>query len=405
MASIVKRGNSFSVVYYTRESGVRKQKWEAYRSEQEALRRKEIVEYPQSLQNNRDSERVETVEQLAWEYVRLYGKLNWSLSMYASSCALIRNYIVPYFGCVRLNDLSPRLVSKLYMDFLGVPKHSDPYHQTGGTKVSPCTLISVHKLLHSMFEQAVLWEYVPRNPFHKAALLACRVPAAQFLSPEQIRLLLDRCRVPWLALMIELAFACTLRKGEILALTWENIDWQRNTLRVNKTLCRVSCHALQELDNKDVIYTFPTEKEKQTVMVLKTPKTQSSIRVVYVPPTLRNDLLQWKSIQQKSTHGALPRLIFTYEDGRPLQSGTVTKYFKDLLADCGLPKVTFHSLRHSSITYKLVLTGGNIKAVQGDSGHSQAEIITELYGHVLDKNRQNIAYQFEQQFYQNGGTP
>ena len=47
------------------------------------------------------------------------------------------------------------------------------------------------------------------------------------------------------------------------------------------------------------------------------------------------------------------------------------------LLTLGLPKVTFHSLRHSSITYKLILTGGNIKAVQGDSGHAQAEMITE----------------------------
>ena len=66
--------------------------------------------------------------------------------------------------------------------------------------------------------------------------------------------------------------------------------------------------------------------------------------------------------------------------------------------------MTFHSLRHSSITYKLVLTGGDIKAVQGDSGHSQADMITEIYGHILDTNRRKNMERFEKEFYQNYGT-
>ena len=46
--------------------------------------------------------------------------------------------------------------------------------------------------------------------------------------------------------------------------------------------------------------------------------------------------------------------------------------------------MVFHSLRHTSVTYKLKLSGGDIKAVQGDSGHAQADMVTEVYGHILD---------------------
>ena len=70
-----------------------------------------------------------------------------------------------------------------------------------------------------------------------------------------------------------------------------------------------------------------------------------------------------------------------------------------MLASCGLPKVTFHSLRHSSITYKLILTHSNIKAVQGDSGHAQADMITEVYGHILDQRRRAGAELFEADFF------
>ena len=73
---------------------------------------------------------------------------------------------------------------------------------------------------------------------------------------------------------------------------------------------------------------------------------------------------------------------------------------KDLIADNDLPPVVFHSLRHSSITYKLKLNGGDIKAVQGDSGHSQAQMVTDQYSHILDENRRQNAQLVERAFYQ-----
>ena len=66
------------------------------------------------------------------------------------------------------------------------------------------------------------------------------------------------------------------------------------------------------------------------------------------------------------------------------------KFYKD---------VVFHSLRHTSVTYKLKLSGGDIKAVQGDSGHAQADMVTEVYGHILDEDRRKNAELMENAFY------
>ena len=63
----------------------------------------------------------------------------------------------------------------------------------------------------------------------------------------------------------------------------------------------------------------------------------------------------------------------------------------------GLPDVVFHSLRHTSVTYKL--SGGDIKAVQGDSGHAQADMVTEVYGHIIDEDRRKNAERMENAFY------
>ena len=403
MASIVQRGSSYSVVYYTKENGIRKQKWESFRSEKDALHRKYVVEHSQRVKKEL-AHRPQTVEQLIQEYVWLYGRAKWSLSMYTSSQGLIQNYINPYFGSVRLEELTPRMVSKLYMEFQNGPRYCGPYHKYEGKSVSASTLKSVHKLLHSAFEQAVLWEYVDRNPFHKAVLPKTKAAPQAFLSPEQIQLLLRHCSVSWLRLAIELSFACTLRRGELLALTWDDINWEQNSLQISKTLCRVSKDAMLMLEERDVLRIFPADARSRTVLVLKLPKTESSNRIVYFPPSLKRFLLEWQDAQKESAIGELPRLIFACEDTRPLQGGVLTKHFQRFLAKCNLPKVTFHSLRHSSITYKLVLTGGDIKAVQGDSGHSQADMITEIYGHILDANRRKNTERFEEEFYQSCGT-
>lgn len=64
-----------------------------------------------------------------------------------------------------------------------------------------------------------------------------------------------------------------------------------------------------------------------------------------------------------------------------------------------MPKVVFHSLRHSSITYKLKLNGGDMKSVRGDSGHAQVKMVADVYSHIIDDDRRINAERMEQAFY------
>ena len=84
--------------------------------------------------------------------------------------------------------------------------------------------------------------------------------------------------------------------------------------------------------------------------------------------------------------------------------GTIIRYYKEfakLREDAGLPKVVFHSLRHSSTTYKLKLNHGDLKATQGDTGHAEIDMITSVYAHILDEDRKINAQKFESAFYAN----
>ncbi len=401
MASIVKRGNSYSVVYMTTVRGQRKQKWETYHSREEAERRTQTLDMYCHAKCRKEDHQIETVTQLMEKYVALYGFSKWSASTFQSNSGLIRNYILPLFGNIRLKELSPLMAAELYRDLLQQPRCEDLYHKSYGQSVSLSVLRDIHKLLHSAFEQAVLWETVDRNPFHRVPFPKMKVKQRIFLQPEQIQHLLSHCDDIWLKLAIHLAFAGTLRKGELLALTWQDVDWENSSIQVSKTLKRVSCEALQALGCRDILYEFPPSTQaKKTVLVLKRPKTMSSHRKIFLPETVISLLREYYR-QRVIGSAAYPDLIFQYKDGRPLQETTLSKYFKSALQRAGLPQVDFHSLRHSSITYKLILSSGDIKAVQGDSGHAQAEMVTELYAHILDGARKLNAQKFETAFYHN----
>lgn len=387
MASIVKRNKSFSVVYTSYESGKKKQRWETYHSYEAALHRKEQVELIQAKQKERLQSNADNLAELLEEYVELYGRAHWSYSTYTNHVALIQNHILPAFGDMKLTEFSPKTIAALYSRMRNQPN------------MTPQILSSVHKLLHSAFEQAVLWEYADRNPFHKATLPKAFPCPMEMLSNEEIKKLLQNSGFSLLGIAVHLAFAGSLRKGEILALTWSDVDFKNGTIFINKTLKRVRTDAIQALDRDDIFYQFPAVFDAgRTVIVLKRPKTQSSIRTVYLPPYVMDLLQDWKK-EQTPCGKNVPDLILRYSSGRPLQEEALPRMLERQLLVLGLPKVTFHSLRHSSITYKLILTGGNIKAVQGDSGHAQAEMITERYGHVIDSCRKECAQNFQKEFY------
>ena len=88
-------------------------------------------------------------------------------------------------------------------------------------------------------------------------------------------------------------------------------------------------------------------------------------------------------------------------DGRPCEQRVIELAFNKLKERNDLPDVEFHSLRHSSTTYKLKLNQGDIKATQGDTGHATTEMITRVYAHILDEDRKIGAQKLEAAFYAN----
>ena len=162
---------------------------------------------------------------------------------------------------------------------------------------------------------------------------------------------------------------------------------------------------MADLNGKDIMFKFPpTFASTHTALVLKTPKTKTSVRKVFLPKTVAEMLVQRKAdIEElKELFGdefVDFNLVFCSSNGKPIEGQVINRAFNKLIEEHGLPKVVFHSLRHSSITYKLKLNGGDMKSVQGDSGHAQVKMVADVYSHIIDDDRRLNAERLEAAFY------
>lgn len=223
---------------------------------------------------------------------------------------------------------------------------------------------------------------------------------------------LEVCDDDILSLAINLSFACSLRMGEMLGLTWDYVDISEESLRdnnafiyVDKELQRVNRDVMEVLDNKDIIRVFPrTLSNMQTSLVLKTPKTKTSVRKIFLPSTVAQMLLERKKQidEMKELFGDEYldyNLVFCHSSGKPMEGQVINRALKKLIKDNNLPDIVFHSFRHASITYKLKWNGGDMKSVQGDSGHARMDMVADVYSHIIDEDRRYNAQKFEEQFY------
>ena len=414
MASIIKRKKNYSIVYnYTDESGETKQKWETRTSYQDALKRKAEVENQQHTGTFLPPSD-QTISEFLLDFVSLYGEKRWGVSMYDSQNSLIANYINPIIGDIKVQDVTPRMVDKYIQTLQKTPSVSTKTHKAQTVYVSDKTIEKIIKLLRCAFKQAVRWEIIGRNPFDNVILPKTEYKKRDIWDAEMIRTALDQCTDSKLYVAMNLSFACSLRMGEILGLTWDNVHISDEDIAadnayvyIDKELTRASKRAIETLGEKDIYYIFtPLMPNTSTRLILKKPKTDSSIRKVWLPKTLAYILREWKKAQDELRDFLGDEyqdfnLVVSLPNGRPCEDRIILKEFSKLREEAGLPRVVFHSLRHSSTTYKLKLNHGDLKATQGDTGHAEIDMITSIYAHILDEDRKVNAQKFETAFYSN----
>jgi len=418
MATVKKRGNKYVVISSEADPqvpGKQKQTWETFNTEDEAMLRKAEIELEKARLKLGVKATGVTVRKLLSDFIEIYGSSKWALSTYTSNKALIDNYINPLIGDIDLSLINGLFADKFFKN-LSKTKYIATVQKTRNINktLAPSMLNSINKIMRCAFNQAIRWEIVTANPFNNATLPDYHPAETKIWRATEITSALSACGDTRLELAINLAFACSMRAGEITGLQWSNVNVSEKSiaeddswLYIDRELTRVSAEAMKALDGKDVLFRFPKILPgKKTELILKTPKTRSSVRKVWIPKTVAELLLRHRQeqiayiqrLQDTGDEYLDFDLVLAEDSGRPYRS--YKKHFDKLKHDCDLPDVVFHSLRHSSTTYKLKLSGGDIKATQGDTGHAQVEMVTKVYSHILDEDRKINAQKFDEMFYQ-----
>lgn len=394
------------------ENGKYHQKWETYATKTEAETRRKEVEYRIAV-GNFEVPKCVRLQELLEEYIKIYGSDKWSVTTYSGNVSLINNYIIPTIGNTKITEINNHFLEKYYKKLLDMPAVNSTRNADGsGGTITPSTVFEIHKVLRSCFRQAVKWDMMGKNPAVDATVPKAKKQEREIWTAEMLMQALEACDNKMLKIAFHLAFTATLRIGELLGLTWDDIDISEEAIAdneayviINKQVERVSKDAIEALNSKEIIMIFPSQKKNnKTVRVLKSPKTDSSKRKVFIPKSVAQCLIDLKKDQEEIIEALGNEyqnynLVMATTFGLPIGDSYLRTKMQDIIDELGLPDVVFHSLRHTSVTYKLKLSGGDIKAVQGDSGHAQADMVTEVYGHILDEDRRKNAELMENAFY------
>ncbi len=303
-----------------------------------------------------------TVASWLKSWYELYAKPNVRPATADRYQLIIETYTIPRIGKIKLNKLTSRDLQKLYKDLMErgrIQKRSGK----GNPGLSSTTVRSVHLTLHCAFERAVKERLIPRNPTDDCIAPKVQKVEMKTLRPEHLKFYLEAADARGVLPMFYLELVSGLRKGELVALLWDDLDIQNRTISVSK----------QYIKN-------PSGK-----LTLSRPKTETSVRRVSIPQEAV-DLL----IQEHEKHPENPYLFPSSTTGEMYYPDSVVKLHEKILKDAGLEHIRFHDLRHTFATLALQ-NGVDIKTVSSMLGHYDAGFTLRTYTHATRQMQDQAA--------------
>lgn len=428
MASITKRGSSYRITVSTGYDihGKKIRKTTTFTPDklltphqQEKAAKLYAAEFESKVLNGKilDGEKM-TVQQFAYKWLAEYVT-NREKTTYDSYKLQIDTKIIPALGHIKLSKLTPLHIQSFYNNLAECGVRLDGKDGS----YSHGTIKKIDGILSSMLSTAVLWQLIEANPCNRVSIpkqnkqnesdepecftLEQAVIFLQALDMELTSEYKEHSRIDdtgkiykvkaykearkvstQFKVFFNIALFGGLRKGEILALTWKDIDFEKNTVTINKN-------------------TVYTERE----VITKTPKNKTSNRTIVLPQSVIELIRNYKKEQyayrlsigdQWCGNGDY---LFIQANGKQMHPSTPYHKFKKIIksynenAEPGkeLPDIPLHALRHTSATL-LIADNIDIRTVSARLGHAQTSTTMNIYAHALKELDQKAAAAMENMF-------
>jgi len=349
-----------------------------------------------------------TLKEFTERWLEEYAKINLQESTVTKYREELNDKILPALGHLKLSELKPHVINSFFASLSRDGARKDG--KSGG--YSKGTITKTRNVLSSILRSASEWEVIDSNPCDKVRLQAeDAAEKLKFFTPEQTVIFLDYIEKPYkiqvgshkrfddtgipymvpnyeltktiseqIKVLFYLAVYTGLRKGELLALQWSDIDFDTDIIHISKSVT--------------------TSGGRQ---ICKSPKTKNSHRTVSIPHFLTERLQSLRQSQQEfqsqvGDYWQGDNWIFTQDNGKmmnystPYQAlqDTITRYNKDKPLDQQLPHIPFHGLRHTSATL-LIASKQDIKTVSKRLGHAQTSTTMNIYAHALQESDKKAA--------------
>lgn len=286
------------------------------------------------------------------------------VSTYSKAVRIFENHILPYFNNIKVKEIKPKNVQRVVNQWY---------------KIAECNYKKWFYYLQSVLNYAIKNEYITNNPCKMVTLPKRKQKPgnkpSNFWTKEELQTFfncIDKDKEPEKFTLFRLLAFTGMRRGECLALTWNDVDFNKGTIRINKNLTQ-GMHGEQ---------------------IIQPPKTQKSNRTIIIDNPTLHYLQNWRLKQKQLflTFGfntfKKNQLIFASSKNNYKSLNQPGKWLNKIINDHDLKKITVHGFRHSHAS-ALFAAGATIKEVQERLGHEDAQTTMNIYTHVTSKQNKN----------------
>ncbi|MFB1100848.1 tyrosine-type recombinase/integrase [Terribacillus sp. JSM ZJ617] len=245
--------------------------------------------------------------------------------------------------------------------------------------LSPRYVEYISGILYGALDKAVEWDLMRKNPMSRVDVPRARRSQKVTWSVEEVNTFLTVGKFVDIdyATAIEICLDTGVRRGELLAIKWDDIDWENQTIRIDESLVY-----------DDEGFRFGTTKNESSKRSIKCTSTAfESLRKHRVR---QNEMKIYFGNQYKDHN-----LVFCREDGQPIYPRTLTTIFNRMIKKANVPKIRIHDIRHTHATLFLE-SGGTMKELQQRLGHASMGTTSDVYAHVTEKMKKRSTENYEE---------